>query len=235
MHSISKLKKYLPESSIIKNMDDLAKGLGGFQRRVHKRTLQANRRIARNSAVAKFQRSSFAAPLTLVLFVAGLYFITGSLQDVQAKNQNLVYPPNYSIVTALANPNITEADSFLISKISYKPKTLLSLKGADVTRLLSDPAFERKDEDVVVKQYRSQICVADFYFTVNNNSGIEASQLNGFRMRSRDAVIAEKMSDFAIPMNTEAEQSECFQSLLDEKNNKKPSSMQLALADETLS
>ncbi len=235
MHSISKLKKYLPESSMIKIMGDLAKGLDGAQRRVHKRALQANRRMSKNPSIAKLQRSPFAAPLTLVVFILGLYFITGSLQDVQARNQNLVYPPNYSIVTALANPNISDADSFLISKISYKPKTLLGLKGSDVTRLLSEPAFERKDENIVVKQYRSQICVADFYFTSSGNSGVETSQLKDFRMRSRDSVIAEKMSDFAIPMKTDAEQGECFQSLLDEKDKKAPSSMQLAMADDNVS
>ena len=73
------------------------------------------------------------------------------------------------------------------------------------------------------------------YFTSSGNSGVETSQLKDFRMRSRDSVIAEKMSDFAIPMKTDAEQGECFQSLLDEKDKKAPSSMQLAMADDNVS
>lgn len=105
----------------------------------------------------------------------------------------------------------------LIDLVSYQPETLTTLSGEDIFAMLDRPDLQRRDGDRVVLQYRSEICVADFGLTVPQGGAVENQVVDSYRMRSRDTVIAEKKSEFAVSFEDKAAQRRCFNSIVEEK------------------
>ncbi|MGE4313276.1 MAG: hypothetical protein AB7E85_03265 [Pseudobdellovibrionaceae bacterium] len=105
----------------------------------------------------------------------------------------------------------------LVDLVAYQPETLTTLSGEDIFAMLDRPDLQRRDGQRVVLQYRSEVCVADFGFSVPAGSSVDTQLVESYRMRSRDTVIAEKKTEFATAFEDKGAQRRCFNSIIDEK------------------
>lgn len=103
---------------------------------------------------------------------------------------------------------IARARSF----VSSDPETLSMLTEREITYLFGKPTMERKDASASVWQYKTRACVVDFYFY--DQPGLEDES----RVSYVDVRRIGKDGRMQFKTVSEARQSDCFETVIDEGN-----------------